>query len=210
MYIIDCTYFTREYSIPNINEMQSEAQTKLNYIIDDKVREVLINALGSVNFDEFDSHVTNGLLDTNAPQKWKDLVNGVSYDGKKWNGLRYAQGGALKSLLVPYCFYTYLYEEVPSFSGIGTVISNGKNTQQVSSVPKLVRAWNDFITQYQGYSTSMLPKVQRHYGATYVDFLGHNYGDNKAVTLLRYLSDHNDVYESTSKVHYPMANRYDL
>lgn len=210
MYLIDQTYFYGRYSIPNIQEMQSDAQKRINDIIDEKVREVLMGALGFEQFAGFDNQVVNGELLINADQKWKDLVEGVTYDGKKWNGLTYALGGAKKSFLVPYVFYHYLSEDQPNYTGIGMAIQRGKNQEIVSKVPTLSEAWNDFLEGYQGWKTGVLPRVQTHYGATFVDFLGHNYQDRNIVTLIRYLADHSDVYESTPKIHYPRDNRYGL
>ena len=211
MYLIDTTYFqSKPYSIPNIGEMQSDAALVLNSIIEEKVREVLIGALGHAEFALLDAQITDGVLNAGADQKWKDLVNGVTYDGKKWNGLIYTQGGRVKSLLVPYVFHAYMSEDTPDYTGIGAAIQQGKNSTIVSNVPTLVKAWNNFLEMYQGYSTGMLPKVQTNGGLMYVDFLNNSYTDNNVITLLRYLSDHNDIYNGTSKRHYPMANRYDL
>jgi hypothetical protein len=191
--------------------MQSEASAILDSLIDEKVRAVLIGALGITEFTDLDSQIDNGVLKNDADQKWKDLVNGKTYDGKKWNGLLYTMGGVKKSLLANYVFYFYMSEDTTSYTGIGVAKQQGKNTQIVSNVPRLVKAWNTFLEGYQGFSDGRLPKVQYRDGLTYVDFLNNGTQvDTGERSLLRFLSDHSDVYENVSRQTYPMANRYGL
>lgn len=212
MYLIDSTYFERKpVKIPNINELQSDVKNEIDELIDEKVCEVLTGALGVIQFDELDSQIAFGVLDANADQKWKDLVNGVTYDGKKWNGLLYSRGGVKKSLLSDYVYYFYLNEFSPSLTGVGFARQTGKNVENVSNVPQLVKTWNRFVEQYQGNRDGGLPRVQHRYGLTYLDWLGGTRQRNDgSVTLLQYLSDHSDVYPNSTRWRYPLDNRFGL
>ena len=77
-YIIDETYFVRKYLVPNSQELNTGANKELQGYIDSMARLCLKDALGNVLFKDFDSNVTKGNLSSSAPQKWLNLVNGVS------------------------------------------------------------------------------------------------------------------------------------
>ena len=80
MYLINEANFTREISVPNLTSSQSGNAENLTKYGDEKPRLLLQNSLGSVLFTDLDSQVTNGILDNDADQKWKDLVNSRSFN----------------------------------------------------------------------------------------------------------------------------------
>lgn len=209
MYLIDESYFTREYSIPNINEMQSETGVTFSYYIEDKVRQFLQKSIGYLNFQELDSHILNGVLKNDAPQIWKDLVNGKEYDSGgqtlKWNGLLYLNGTFKKSLLVPFVFHEWLRES--STSNTGKVIQTA-NATNVSVIPRLTDAWNDFVLQYQQSRRGYLPTVQRTHNAVYVDFL-FDANDNY-VSMIRFLQDNLTSYDPFTYKIFPLTNNFGL
>lgn len=154
MYLIDETYFTGEYNIPNLNEMDSDTLSILNIDIDKYVRLLLQDTLGYTLFKDLDSYVIDGVLDSGAPQKWKDFVDGVEYvkDGKtyKWKGLLFTEGTYKGSLLVKYVYHYWLKDSVSLLTGTGEKNITATNAIGVNSTQRLVNIWNSFVNDYQG------------------------------------------------------------
>lgn len=196
MYLIDQTYFIKELSIPNLNEMDSDNLTVLNQYIDDKCRQLLQGALGYVLFKDLDSKITNGVLDVLAPQKWLDFVNGVEYtkDGKlyKWKGLRHTDGLFKASLMAKYVFYYWLKDNVSMVTGTGEKSIKSVNAESINSNQRLVTVWNDFVSEYQGTNTHF-PSVWYKGNTKVVDWFGS--GEQLGyVSLIQFLADHDTVY----------------
>jgi len=199
MYIIDQTYFTRDLSIPNINEMQTEAFDNLNSFVDEYVRQLLRDALGIQIFNELDSYVIGGVFDgTGAPQYIIDLVNGKEYVNSgttyKWSGLISTQGVFKKSLLANYVYYQWLKNNFSTQSGVGEVTINPQNANLVNPTQKLVSVWNTFLLMYQNMNTCY-PSVYYKGHTQVIDWLGIN--ANTEVSLIQYLND-NDTDFSTA------------
>lgn len=199
MYIIDQTYFTRDLSIPNINEMQTEAFDNLNSFVDEYVRQLLRDALGIEIFNELDSYVIGGAFDgTGAPQYIIDLVNGKEYVNSgttyKWSGLISTQGVFKKSLLANYVYYQWLKNNFSTQSGVGEVTINPQNANLVNPTQKLVSVWNTFLLMYQNMNTCY-PSVYYKGHTQVIDWLGIN--ANTEVSLIQYLND-NDTDFSTA------------
>ena len=199
MYIIDQTYFTRDLSIPNINEMQTEAFDNLNSFVDEYVRQLLSDALGVQIFNELDSYVIGGVFDgTGAPQYIIDLVNGKEYVKSgttyKWSGLISTQGVFKKSLLANYIYYKWLQSNFSTQSGVGEVTINPQNANLVNPTQKLVSVWNTFLLMYQNMNTCY-PSVYYKGHTQVIDWLGIN--ANTEVSLIQYLND-NDTDFSTA------------
>ena len=199
MYIIDQTYFTRDLSIPNINEMQTEAFDNLNSFVDEYVRQLLRDALGIQIFNELDSYVIGGVFDgTGAPQYIIDLVNGKEYVNSgttyKWSGLISTQGVFKKSLLANYIYYKWLQSNFSTQSGVGEVTINPQNANLVNPTQKLVSVWNTFLLMYQNMNTCY-PSVYYKGHTQVIDWLGIN--ANTEVSLIQYLND-NDTDFSTA------------
>jgi len=199
MYIIDQTYFTRDLSIPNINEMQTEAFDNLNSFVDEYVRQLLRDALGIEIFNELDSYVIGGAFDgTGAPQYIIDLVNGKEYVNSgttyKWSGLISTQGVFKKSLLANYIYYKWLQSNFSTQSGVGEVTINPQNANLVNPTQKLVSVWNTFLLMYQNMNTCY-PSVYYKGHTQVIDWLGIN--ANTEVSLIQYLND-NDTDFSTA------------
>jgi len=199
MYIIDQTYFTRDLSIPNINEMQTEAFDNLNSFVDEYVRQLLRDALGIQIFNELDSYVIGGVFDgTGAPQYIIDLVNGKEYVNSgttyKWSGLISTQGVFKKSLLANYVYYQWLKNNFSTQSGVGEVTITPQNANLVNPTQKLVSVWNTFLLMYQNMNTCY-PSVYYKGHTQVIDWLGIN--ANTEVSLIQYLND-NDTDFSTA------------
>ena len=164
MYLIDETYFRRELQVPGTQEIRSEVISELEMFIDEKAREILKRSLGNVLFADFDQYVdADGTLNSSAPQKWQNLVNGSTYTfaGTEyaWQGLTFTEGAYKVSLLAYYTFYHWLRNHTTSVGTIGEYRGEAKNVRQVSSSYRASRVYNKFVRMYQGRY-----RYQRYYG----------------------------------------------
>lgn len=192
MYLINEANFTREISVPNLTSSQSGNAERLGLYGYEKPRLLLQNALGSVLFSQLDAQVTNGVLNTNADQKWKDLVNGKTYDGKVWKGLNYQEGSFKVSLLAYFTFWNWINDNVTTLGSGGEVQIQTKNANNVNPTSTQVQIWNTFTKMYQGnifYSDRQVYFVD---GAVFVDYYGCNKTDY--VDLLQFLKDNATTY----------------
>jgi len=187
MYLINEANFTRELSIPNLTSSQSGNAVELNYYADEKPRLLLQMSLGNVLFSQLDSQVTGGILNVDADQKWKDLVNGKEYDGKVWKGLNYLEGSFKVSLLAYYTYWNWVNDSYLSNFQI-----QSKNADNINPTSTLVDLWNKFLEMYQGVNNYYLPRVSNVYGTTFVDYFGNQ--NSNYVSLLQFIKDNPTNY----------------
>lgn len=209
MYLIDVTYFTRELSIPNVNEMQTDVSENLEMLVDEKVRLFLQVVLGFELYASLNGDIVNGVLKADAAQRWKDLVNGKTYnDGSKnWAGLLQVYGTYKKSLLANYVFHDWLSGNTTTVSGVGEVSIKAKNAMNVLSNQRLSTVWNGFIEMYQGTRTTKFATVERGHGAIYMDW---QHTQTELVPMVTFIRDHSDEFEGALLPVYPMSNKYGL
>ena len=212
MYIITPDYFQKQYTIPNIDEMDSKNATVLEICVDQYVRVCLQNALGFNLWKELDFNITDGVLDSSAPQKWLDLVNGKIYtkDSKTftWKGLIYTEGIYKGSLLVPFVYYQFLKENVSLLTGTGEKVLDASNAIGVNSTQRMVMSWNDFVNQYQGQGFSYSVNRYYHDGVLVEDYFTGN--DSEQVNLIQYLEDNQADYIDAQKRLYNVKNQLGL
>ena len=212
MYIITPDYFQKQYTIPNIDEMDSKNATVLDICIDQYVRLLLQNALGYNLWKELDLNITDGVLDIGAPQKWLDLVNGKTYikDSKTftWKGLIYTEGIYKGSLLVPFVYYQFLKENVSLLTGTGEKVLDASNAIGVNSTQRMVMSWNDFVNQYQGQCFNYSVNRYYHDGVLVEDYFTGN--DSEQVNLIQYLEDNQADYIDAHKKLYKVQNQLGL
>ena len=209
MYIIDETYFTRELSIPNVNEVQTEAYDTLNYFVDEYVRQLLRDALGVDKFNELDTYVIDGVfVSTDAPQYIIDLVEGKEYDKSgvtyKWSGLISTQGVFKKSLLANYVYYNWLRNSFSIQSGVGEATLNPQNANLVNPTQKLVTIWNSFLDMYQNQNLAY-PNVYYKGYTQIIDWLG--FSANTEVSLIQYLQDQQADFDNATLRVYKYQNQ---
>ena len=209
MYIIDETYFTRELSIPVVNEVQTEAYDTLNYFVDEYVRQLLRDALGIDKFNELDTYVIDGVfVSTDAPQYIIDLVEGKEYEKSgvtyKWSGLISTQGVFKKSLLANYVYYNWLRNSFTIQSGVGETTLNPQNATLVNPTQKLVTIWNSFLDMYQNQNLAY-PNVYYKGYTQVIDWLG--FSANTEVSLIQYLQDQQADFESATLRVYKYQNQ---
>jgi hypothetical protein len=194
MYLIDKTYFLKSISVPNTEEPTSDASTDLDMSIDRYARQFLQMSLGNVLFTDLDSYIIDGELDVLAPQKWLDLVNGVSYTKNGidyvWQGLKYDLGLYKVSILAYYTYVNHYQNTVNST--LGQVGIDPKNGMIVNPTEHLVSVWNEFVEMYQGANCSN--SVTSYYnGVLFTDY--YQFKENGYVSYLQFLEDNKDVYE---------------
>ena len=209
-YIIDETYFVRKYLVPNAQELNSGANEQLKGYIDSMARLCLKDALGNVLFKDLDDNITAGNLDGDAPQKWLNLVNGVEYvlDGTTytWEGLIQENGAFNESLLTPFVFYHWLYDNQSRMSGVGEVVTIAKNAINVNSTQRLVSTWNDFVSNYQTGCNNYSPSIYFKGGIRVIDWVGNN-TNSDYVSLIKFLSDNETDYPEAALKMYKAKNQ---
>ena len=213
MYLIDASYFNREIAIPNVNELQGSASTELNEFIDGKVRLLLQEVLGYDLFTDFDADITNGVLKTDAEQKWKDLVNGKTYTKKdkqyRWKGLIYTEGTFKNSLLADYVYYFWLESNLSDMTGVGEVVQTSKNAVSVNSTQRLVNTWNRFVKAVNGGDS--FGKRGRFYWHGGVPIYDYSQSDNSMyVDLFTFLKDNQPDYPQAPFTCFEYKNQFGL
>lgn len=203
MYIISAQDFEVPYDIPNANELDSKSAKLLDTLIDEEVRLLLQKVLGFTLFAEFDSNIENGSLKDDAAQKWKDLVNGKTYDGKRYEGLT-------KKMLVPLVYYNFIVKNQQSLTSLGVKALEANNASNVDPNPLAVMAWNTFVKEYQGsFNLCIDPLVYRFKnGTTFVDYFGIQQ-ETGFVDLLTFLHDNKAIYPDAPLWMYQYKNRFE-
>jgi len=204
MYLISTQEFNRAFLISNVNEANTGINEQVNAYIDSCAPKLLTNALGTSLFADLNSQITDGELNDDADQKWKDLVNGVEYtkDDKTyvWRGLVYENGLFKESLLTPYVWCEWYRDNLTTMTGVGQVQLQAKNADVVNHKPLLVKNWNTFLEMYQGFTSyECAPRVNFIDGVCFVDYFNGN-NTNNEVNLIQFLKD--------NPTNYPDANCY--
>ena len=212
-YLIDETYFQRELFVPNADDQDRSAYKDLQEFIDEKARLLLKEALGYTLFKDLDDNITDGNLDSDAPQKWLDLVNGTEYtkdgDTYYWEGLLVTEGAFKKSVLANFVYYHWLYYNQSTMSGVGEVVLNAKNAININSTQRLTSVWNEFVNMYQGTQSKYSYSEYYHRGVKVVDWVGNNTSDFYS-SLLTFISDNEDDYPDAPLKLYYIKNQFGL
>ena len=202
MYLIDETYLTRELYTPHTKagvDIDSSGNAITEYI-DKYARLLLQNALGNVLFKLLDEQIENGNLKTDAPQKWKDLVNGVDYvysgDNHTWKGLLDIEGAFKESVLAYYVYYHYFLNNLSQVSSFGEVKASSVNSENVNPSAKLVATWNKYVKLYQGDRTKVEGTLTFVNGVPFYDYFSGNGG---YVNLIQFLEHKETDYPDAAK-----------
>jgi len=146
-------------------------------------KDVLINALGLDIYNELQTAL-NDLA--NADIKWRDLVDGVEYDGKVWEGLSNDY-----SLLAYAIYYTFINQNTQFNTAVGVAQVQSENSSIVNPAYKLTNALNEFITKYQkGFLNH--PLITYKGAVQFIDWC--NSDKEVYVSLYRFLNDNKEVY----------------
>lgn len=189
--IVTNTFFINDLHVPNSQNnddigLPSEGNTTIENLNDCCAvveKDLLLNAFGLTIYNSLQT----ALADLpSAEQKWKDLVNGVEYDGKIWEGLNNP-----KTFIAYAVYYNFLNMDSEYWSTFGTVKGNAVNAVNVSPFYKLTSAWNTFLKKYQQGNCS-IPNYYSGVGWEFVDWYGKH--DSVSVSLYEFMRDKADVY----------------
>lgn len=204
--LIDNTYFQQgELYIPNSRDMNASVTggtnvAKIQVFIDRYERDLLINALGVVLYNQLKTILDADTLNDVGNEKWEKLVNGEDYtlDGKtyRFDGLL---GFSQQSFVASYVYCRYLKDNDATYTTVGTVRDTAKNATSVSAAPKYVGVWNSFIEKYQGNHGNQAflddPVIIRNtVGEIGLDWFAGEEGIFRS--MYQYMTDKNEVDET--------------
>lgn len=209
MYLIDKTYFRNKLQINGLYEANNGIETKLNDYISIYVIDFLQKLLG-VDFEDLKANITDGVLDTGAPQKWLDLINGKSYtkDGKDyvWRGLLYQNGSVKLSILANVVYCSLIHDLV---TGNGQISVDVKSSRMLVPRKNYIEVWNEIANQFN-QSIDLQPKISFIRGVKFTDYYG-GLSDNGYRTLTDFLIDFEDDYQNVNIcLGYEIINSFDL
>lgn len=188
-------------SIPEVGTGDPTELDKLQLYIDRYEGELLINALGRVQYDELVSQIENGSVKPSADQKWKDLVNGKD----EWQGLIVKFGQVKTSIIADYIYYHYLRDTETFYATTGLVRPDVANSITISANVDLVTKWNAFVTAYEG-TDYFYPYYPNVYYESYP-----NYTRNaNFISLRSFLYKNSDVFDTSFFTGYGFKNRHGL
>lgn len=191
MQIVDTSFFINELYIPlaslGLSGSTSQATPSnngvLNSLIEEVEEDVLLNALGLVNYNLLQT----ALIDLpNANQIWKDLVNGKDYGEYRWEGLRSPKGCIAYAV-----YYAFIHENSEQLTAVGVSKVNTENATNISPFAKLANSWQKFTNKYQG-GCLLNPITSMSNGYSFVDWKGTE--ENVQRSLYQYLNDNAVVY----------------
>ena len=191
--LINSSYFQKgDLYIPNntdinVGDVGITNQTDLDFYIVEYERELLINALGIVLYEEYLVALQNL---NQADQKWTDLIDGKTYVNpsnvtKRWEGLR---GANKQSLVACYVYTQYLRNYNETFATTGVVRNDSKNATNYDATPKYIKAYNKFLRQYQADNLPNPITYVNRFGTNGLDWYG---SEDTTVSLYQFLTDSN-------------------
>ena len=213
MYIIDETYFqTPKREIPNLDEADSKSFVELERLVDYYGRLFMSYILTPEELTEFNTFLVNGIfpsVTTGIPQKWIDLVNGVTYESNDvnlvWNGLIYSKGTYKGSVIADYVYSYWLEAQVSYMTGVGDAKGQPKRAILVNPTQRVVNIWNEFVGQYQEVWTYSNGWNWFNYNLYPVC-----YTQNNEVSLIQFLQDNQTDYTSENRQFFEVKNQLGL
>jgi len=197
--VIDSSYFKQgDLYIPNNTDTNAGVvgesnQTDLDFYIVEYEGQLLINALGIELYEQLVSALSD--LD-GSNQKWKDLVNGKTYEDpngvkKRWQGLR---GENKQSLVACYVYTQYLRNYDETFATTGIVKNDSKNATNYDATPKYIKAYNKFLKQYQSQLSYAPNFYVNKFGNEGTDWYS---SEEATVCLYQFLTDSNELDDTS-------------
>lgn len=131
--------FVAEINIPN--NTSPEVVETINWLINKYEPEILEKLMG---YELYGAYISNP-----EDQRIVDLISGVEYvkdDGTlaQWKGLKQS---STVSILANYIYYQWQVFNVVKQGGQNTVIPKGAMSINISPNIKMIKAWNDLVTQ---------------------------------------------------------------
>lgn len=192
MYNIDNTFFVGDIHIPNLNEPNSNDD--FDVYLEKGCYLFLYNLLGAKLFNDLKNNLDSEMnLKSDAEQKWKDLFFGCEYDNKYFEGLIQEHSTFKESVLAQYVFLYWLKDNKDIFSGIGSVIVNGKNATNVNPSDRFNTVWNNVVSKVGVIRyIHHLANISYCHHTRFIDYLD-NYNDD-FISIRQFLKDNTDKY----------------
>jgi hypothetical protein len=210
MYLLDNSYFKNKLEIEGIFNSESGVADKLDEYSTIYEVEFLQKLFGAVDFEDLNSNVENGALKTDAPQRWKDFVNGetYTYNGENfvWNGLLYTIGSVKRSILANVVFCKIIADLE---TNNGRFVIDAKASIRNVMRSHYVQVWNEIADEFN-YNLDRVPvNAYYHHGVPIYDYYGGQKGKGY-VTMSQYLTHRKDIFQNTDLCLYPTINSFDL
>ncbi len=214
--IIDISYFLKkDVFIPNavvqpsIGSNTPTSIIQLQAEIDEKEYEFILSFLGYEQTEElFNQFEADGTWKVSALLKWKNLVDGTEFNGKKWEGLRYSAGTQKISIIAYYVFFYYLKEDFATYSTTGIQVAQAENSTTQLPNEKQASAWNKFVNMYDGGNIQ-----ERNYSFSSNWnglMLRWNSEQRNQVSLLDFIRANSDDYDTNFLSYYGLINSTNL
>lgn len=169
-------------AVANPTSVASQATPNNSQALTDMITDVEKQILINVNGLTFYNDLQAALADLpNADQKWQDLVNGVEYDGKFWEGLNNAH-----NLLAYAIYYSFNSRNVDFYTSVGMAQPNVENSTRTNHTQKLVSMWQTFLNKYQRGN---------YFNYSYFNRYDYCYFNETNVSLWQYLNDNAETYD---------------
>jgi len=136
------------------------------------------------------------------------LLNGKTYDGKYWPGLKYEN-----SLIAYFVYHQYLTNDRMQYTTVGLERSISKNAIAVNPTEKLTDVWNIFIEMYSGIMLAGWTDFGMYYPYSFDPVYGFceaQEGASAFVSLKKFLSDFPNDYNTSYFKTYHIKNRFGL
>ena len=215
MLIDNFGFFTRELTVPNLDNAVGSVAPTLRSFISEKSEELLIYALGVGNFLELKTWIDgNGNLKDDAPEKWKKLVYGSTFDYNgimcRWKGLvyflDYDEDQYMYSLIAKYTYCKWQEFSVSMQSGMGEVVGKTANTSIADPSIRYTLIWNSFVEMYQGnYGCANYNLTGYLRGAFYTDWTNGGV-NNGEFSFLNYLVKEANDFPNCSLKRFALQN----
>lgn len=150
--IVNKTYFNKANRLniplaidnPSISTVVSSPNNSnfLDNLCIEIEKNLLLNSLGLNLYNQLQVALTN--LSDPSNLKWKNLVEGVEYGEKKWQGLNYELGFIAQKV-----YQNYISKTNEQLSPVGNIKVNSENSNLITPVYKIAIANQSFINNYQ-------------------------------------------------------------
>lgn len=203
--LVDNTYFQGKRFIPNINEPEVNNRTgdDLQSFIDSVEKNVLSYCFGLEMWKDFKEKYND---QSTFPDNYKNLVEGTSYEFEEktyyWSGILEVE--LKRSFLADLVYYNFKIHQNSQASEFGEVSADTKVGNKASITPKVIEAYNSFITKcfggFRGFADGLTLEgnpfwvVSNRLGNGYgLDYYGIN-RKNKDVSMMQFLFDNKADY----------------
>lgn len=203
--LVDNTYFQGKRFIPNINEPEVNNRTgdDLQSFIDSVEKNVLSYCFGLEMWKDFKEKYND---QSTFPDNYKNLVEGTSYEFEEktyyWSGILEVE--LKRSFLADLVYYNFKIHQNSQASEFGEVSADTKVGNKASITPKVIEAYNSFITKcfggFRGFADGLTLEgnpvwvVSNRLGnGIGLDYYGIN-RQSKDVSMMQFLFDNKADY----------------